>query len=372
MRSEGGPGAHAPPPAVQIGPYDNPEAIRVRKYATGTHVLLEAVPAQTGPTPRELVWSGGPSRLYRYAGPAGDRLPVPVLLVYALINRPYILDLVPGNSLVEYLLDAGFDVYLFDPGVPGEEDAELGFEEYVLDYLGAAVDAVTRTSGAEALTMFGYCQGGTMSAMYAALHRDGPLRNLVLLATPVDFAAGAPVPSPWIYLGIWSPSVALRAAVPANVRSDVPGRVLAASARALAPAVAPFSGAATRRAGTSQSFRSWLAVCTWVDDGIPFARRAYAQWIGDFYRSNKLPHGEIELRGRAVELSSIRCSVLNVAGLRDTVAPLPQVEPTVDLLGSEDAENLLFDAGHLGLMASPLGRRMVWPALAEWLRPRSA
>jgi polyhydroxyalkanoate synthase len=120
--------------------YDNPETIRLRKYATGAHLILEASEIETGRTPREIVWQGGKTRLYRYRSAAEKRFPVPVLLVYALILRPYILDLVPGNSLVEYLVNEGFDVYLLDWGVPGEEDRNLSFENYVLDYVPGAVE----------------------------------------------------------------------------------------------------------------------------------------------------------------------------------------------------------------------------------------
>ena len=115
-----------------------------------------------------------------------------MLLVYALIDRPYILDLIPGNSFVEYLVQQGLDVYLLDWGVPGDEDHALSFGDYVFDYLAEAVGQVLRTSGAEAVTLFGACIGGLLAAMYAALFPGPHLRNLILHATPVDCS-----PSTW-------------------------------------------------------------------------------------------------------------------------------------------------------------------------------
>src|SRR5215210_1098420 len=152
-----------PDQAVRIGvdDRDNPETIRLKKYATGAHLLSEKDPVETGRTPKEIVWTKNKARLYRYEPDREKKHPVPVLLVYALILRPYILDLVPDNSLVEHLVGEGFDVYMLDWGIPGDEDRHLSFEHLVLDYLPRAVRKVLRASGAKDLTLFGYCQGGT-------------------------------------------------------------------------------------------------------------------------------------------------------------------------------------------------------------------
>jgi polyhydroxyalkanoate synthase len=139
---------------------------------------------RTGLTPKEAVWQRGEARLYRYEPAREKKHPVPVLIVYAPILRPYILDLVPGNSFVEYLLDEGFDVYLLDWGNAGPEDKHLSFEDWILDYMPEAVESALSSSQVEELTIFGYCQGGTMSAMYASLFPEEHLKNLILLATP--------------------------------------------------------------------------------------------------------------------------------------------------------------------------------------------
>ena len=94
----------------------------------------------------------------------------------------------PGNSLVEYLVKQGFDVYMLDWGTPGDEDVSLTFENYVLDYLPRAVKKVLKTSHADEFTLLGFCMGGTMSAMYASLFPGAPLKNLILLTTPVNFS----------------------------------------------------------------------------------------------------------------------------------------------------------------------------------------
>ena len=155
--------------ALEIRDYDNPETVRARKYATGAQLLSAVRVPEVGRTTREVVWEKNRAKVYRYE-PAREREPpVPVLLVYALILRPYILDLVPGNSFVEHLVGEGFDVYLLDWGIPEEEDEGLSFEHLTLDYLPEAVKSVLWNSGTEGLSLFGYCQGGTIAAMYASL-----------------------------------------------------------------------------------------------------------------------------------------------------------------------------------------------------------
>ncbi len=185
--------------ATMLQRWDNPETVRVRKYLTGTHLLLQAIDLETASTPSDLVWSSGPAHLVRYRPRGKSRHRVPVMLAYPPILRSYILDLVPGVSLVEYLLDEGFDVYLLDLGVPGYTDRRLTREHYVLGYLPRAVQEVQRCSGAEEITVVGHCMAGTMGAMYIAAVPEAPVRNLILVAAPIDFAPSQPG-----LLGAWT------------------------------------------------------------------------------------------------------------------------------------------------------------------------
>jgi polyhydroxyalkanoate synthase subunit PhaC len=129
----------------------------LRYYRVWLHLLLAGARVATGQTPKEVIWTKNKTTLYRYVPREETRFPVPLLLVYALIDRPFILDLIPGNSFVEYLVEQGFDVYLLDWGIPGDEDHVLSFDDYVLDYLAEAVRQVLRTSHVEAVTLFGAC-----------------------------------------------------------------------------------------------------------------------------------------------------------------------------------------------------------------------
>jgi polyhydroxyalkanoate synthase subunit PhaC len=112
----------------EVNGYDNRENIRVRKYATGGHIALQYGGVRTVQTAKEVLWEKGKARLYRYEPAAEKRYSSSVGLVYALILRPYLLYLLPGNNFVEYLVGEGFNVYLLGWDAPESEDSNLSFE----------------------------------------------------------------------------------------------------------------------------------------------------------------------------------------------------------------------------------------------------
>lgn len=381
-----------------INDYDDPVTIRARKYATGTHVLIEEVGVEAGATPRDVVCSRGKAQLYRYRRPSesggGDvegRRPVPSLLTYGFVLKPYIFDLVPGNSLVEYLLGEGFDVYMLDFGISDAGDAKLSLEDFVLDYMHGAVQKIREISDADEVSLFGQSQGGTLCAMYAALFPES-VKNLVLLSAPTDFAPRHPGPlGMWSYMSSTSGAYFDPAIVPkflGNLPTDLAAQVInmAASmqAKAFGAAFRPF-GVFGRRSGIYDralrnirelaerevSVRSWLAASAWVDDAAPFPGETLRRWVKDFYQRNELVRGELELRGYRVDLSNIECSVLNVSGRWDYVVPPSQTEATTALARSTDKENVSLEAGHVGMFVGPAARESLQPLLRDWLAPRS-
>ncbi len=338
------------------------------KYVTGMRIILEGARVQTGQTPKQVVWTKNKARLYRYAPTLEKRYPVPVLLIYALVNRPYVLDLTPGNSFVEHLVSQGFDVYLLDWGVPGDEDRNLSLEDYVLEYIDRAVKKVIRTSGADEITLFGYCMGGTMSAMYAAIFPDRPIRNLVLLATPIDFT-----PENSGLYGLWTREEHFDPDRIVEAFGNVPAEFINTGARMLRPVTNYIGTHVTmwERLMGDRSMDSWLAMNKWVSDGIPFAGEAFRQWIRDLYQQNKLVKGEFRLRGQRVDLSDIDCSLLNIAAKKDHIVPLSQSETVMDLVRSQDKEFMVLDAGHVGLLTGSGAKKNLWPGVEAWLEPRS-
>jgi polyhydroxyalkanoate synthase subunit PhaC len=319
----------------------------------------------TGTSPKDVVWTRNKTTLFRYR-PSAPRVHVtPVLLVYALINKPYILDLRPDNSFVGHLLDDGYDVLLLDWGTPGWEDREITLDELVGEHLPKAVERALRTSGADDLTLFGYCMGGTMAAMHAAL-RPGGVRNLVALTTPIDFSdAGT--------YSVWTDPRHLDAERMARALGNVPGPLIDLGNKMLKP-VASFIDAPTtmwERLREGRDMTPWLAMNKWVNDGVPFPGTAFAQWMRCFYQENRLVRGEMSIGGERVDLSRISAAVLTIAGARDHIVPPAMARPLDELVSGTDHEYLELPAGHVGLLAGSGARTSLWPKVTAWLGERS-
>jgi polyhydroxyalkanoate synthase len=353
-------------------------------------VLLQEIGVETEATPREVVWTKNKARLYRYRradGGGGKSRRVPVLMIYGFVLKPYVLDLVPGNSLVEYLVEEGFDVYLLDFGISGLEDAGLSLEDFVLDYMCGAVRKVLETSGAEEVSLFGHSQGGTLCAIYACLFPGSPLKNLVLISTPTEFAPRNPGP-----LGLWTlasrnggpffdPAIVPRlfGNLPTDLASQLINSAASLQAAAVGMGVRPFSfgvyDAALQAVGEwaerDVTVRSWLAVSKWVDDAAPFPGETFRRWVRDFYQGNKLVKGKVMLRGSRVDLSNIRCAVLNVSGKWNYVVHPSQAEAITALARSSDKASVSADAGHVGMLAGPGVVGGLWLRVRDWLAPRS-
>ena len=333
----------------------------------GLHLLLAGAKVATGQTPKEVIWTKNKATLYRYVPPAQIRFPVPVLLVYALIDRPFILDLIPGNSFVEYLVQQGFDVYLLDWGVPGGEDQALLFDDYVLDYLAEAVGQVLRISRAEAVTLFGACIGGLLAAMYAALFPGRHLQNLILYAAPIDCSPG--------HLGWfrWITAPGVRPEMLVALFGNVPPEFVGSTPRPLKWITGYLGTLFGRgdRLSQDRSLATWIALNQWVSEGIPFAGEAFRQMIHDLIQRNKLVKGEFHLRGRPVDLKNITCSLLSIAGTQDVICRVPQAEAIIRLAGSDDKEFCVLEGGHIGMMAGAEARRGLWLKVHRWLEARS-
>lgn len=337
------------------------------KYKTGMSIIMEGAHTDTGQTPKDLIWTKNKARLYRYEPALPKKYPIPILLVYALINKPYVLDLMPGASLVEYLVNLGFDVYLLDWGTPGDEDNGLTFEHYVLDYIARAAKKVLKVSGTQQFTLLGYCMGGTMSAMYAALFPD-MLKNLILLTSPIDFS-----PEHMGLYGLWTGPEYLDADLLADAFGNVPGELVDTGNKLTRP-INNYAGSYVTmwdRILHDRPMDNWLAMSKWVNDGVPFPGAAFRQWIREFYQQNRLVKGTIQLRGRRIDLSKIACPVLSIAGTKDHICTIPQAEAIMNSVSSRDKEFFTLDAGHVGLLTGGSAKKGLWPKIRTWLEARS-
>ncbi|HEY6795743.1 MAG TPA: alpha/beta fold hydrolase [Kineosporiaceae bacterium] len=330
-----------------------------------TNIMLTTDDAVIGATPRQVVWTHRKTTLYRYHSDRREHA-VPILLVFALINRPDIFDLRPGHSFVEFLLDEGFDVFLLDWGVPGEEDDDLGLADYVCDELHRAIRETARASGQHEVSLIGWCMGATLAAMHTALYPQGPVRNLVVLTMPIDTRGSTY--RQWVDRPGFDVDVMVS-------NGAVPGALIDVANKLLKPVT---NHVTTRRklvesvhTGTVDRL-AYQAMAKWVGTNPPFPGTAYREWIVALYRQNALVEGTMLLRGQRVDFSRIRRqAVLVVTADADHIAPRAGTVPFLTMLGSQDVTHFDRTGGHIGLMAGSRARSQIWPDLAEWLAGRS-
>jgi polyhydroxyalkanoate synthase len=337
---------------------------------TRTFQRLVSTDAKIAQTPKEVVWTLNKAKLYRYAPvvPEDQRHRLPLFLVFAIMNRPHVLDLRPGHSFVEYMLKHGYDVYLLDWGAPGPEDRNLRFDDYALEYLPRAVRKLKALSGCDEFNMLGWCLGALISTLYASLRPDDGLKNLILLTAPLDFSnktAGGFIR--------WTTSEAFSADKIVDTLGNVPGEMIDYGAKALKP-VENFVGSYLNlwdNIDNPKVVESWHAMNTWVRDNIPMTGGAYRQLINDFYKQNRLMEGTLELRGERVDLSRLRANVLNVIAENDHITPPCQSEGVMAKIGSQDKELFRVRGGHIGIMAGSGAEKTTWPHIEEWLAARA-
>jgi polyhydroxyalkanoate synthase len=322
-----------------------------------------------GQTPKDVVWERGRSQLWHYRNDSdtygGVRYSPPLLIVFSMVSRSYILDLTPGNSFVEQLLKAGFDVYLLDWGEPDERDANNRLEDYADDYIPAAVARVLELSGTDELNLFGYCFGGDLTLLYAAHHPDAPLRSLTVLATPVDFRHMGPLADIFSVGGMEVDSVV-------DQDGNVPPSVVVQGFRTLTP-TAEVTRYVTlwERLWNDQYVASYQAMTGWSDDHVPFPGAAARQTVRMLVRDNGMLEDRLSLGGDTIHLSDITVPFLNVRANRDNIVPPDANVPLIDLVGSPDKHELALDAGHMGLVVGRTAARTTVPTIIDFLKKRS-
>ncbi len=314
-----------------------------------------------GATPKEVIWRRGKAEVWRYDN-GTVRYGPPVLIVHSLVSRSYILDLRPGNSLVEFLTTAGLDVFMLDWGVPDELDADNDLARYVDWYLPRAVDAVRRETGSDEVTLMGYCLGGVLAALYAAGHDDAPVRNLILMATPVNFdEMGAMVAL--LREGRLNPDEMC------DDSGNVPADVLYTGFYMQAPTVEVAQKATLLENLWNDEFvDGFQAMGQWSRDHVPFPGAVFRELVEEFVRKNVLMTGSIRVGDRKINLADARGNVLNAMAERDNVVPPPAVEPVMELIGDPARrEELRLPGGHVTFGTGRSAVKHTMPSLAGWI-----
>jgi polyhydroxyalkanoate synthase len=336
-----------------------------QQLAQGMQHLLNAEQIDTGVTPRVPIYEEDKLVLYRYEPPPQVvQQKTPLLIVYALVNRPYMTDLQEDRSTVKGLLATGQDVYLIDWGYPDRGDQMITMDDYINGYINHCVDVIRHRHGVDKVNILGICQGGTFSLCYAALHPH-KVKNLVTMVTPVDFK------TPDNTLSIWAKDIDIDLLV--DTLGNVPGELLNWTYLSLKP----FSLTGQKYVnmvdvlGDEQKIRNFLRMEKWIFDSPDQAGEAFRQFMKDFYQGNKLIKGEVELDGRRVDLSKVAMPVLNIYAQQDHLVPPSSSIPLGGYVGTNDYTELSFPGGHIGIYVSGKAQKEVTPAIGEWLNKRA-
>lgn len=340
------------------------EAARFQhKLVAGLQSLRQLGDYGYGATAKEEVWRDGKVVLYRYAGASEPTSKVPLLISYALVNRPYMVDLQEDRSLVRGLLERGEDVYIIDWGYPDRSDRYLTLEDYIERFLGGAVDVLRRRSGLDAINLLGICQGGTFSLCYAALN-PAKVRNLITMVTPVDFH------TPDNMLSHWTRDVDI------DLFVDTLGNVPADLMNFFYLTLKPWRLFVQKYVGLVDilddpaALEDFLRMEKWIFDSPDQAGEAFRQFIKQFYQKNGFISGGIEIGGREVDLGFVDMPVLNVFAEHDHLVPPDASRALRDLVGTDDYTELSFRGGHIGIYVSSRAGQV--PAtIHDWLAKRA-
>ncbi len=320
-----------------------------------------------GVSPAETVYEEDRLRLRHYLADAKPRFKTPLVFIYALVNRPYILDLKEGRSVVGNFVRHGFDTYLVDWGIPKPADRHLTVDDYINGYLANVLDYLCERSGVEQCNVLGYCMGGTMSAMFTALHPKR-VKNLILLAAPIDFASNDSL------LNLWTRAEVFDVDKFVDAFGNCPPEFLQASFLLLRPVGNLLEKPINfyEHMHEEKFLDDFIATETWLQDNIPVPGEVYRAFVKYLYQKNLLTQNRMPVGKHIVNLRNITCPVLNIMAGKDDLVPCSQSSPFNDLVGSKDRKTILLEgSGHIGLAIGSRAQKEVWPQACQWLAERT-
>ncbi|MFC1833348.1 class III poly(R)-hydroxyalkanoic acid synthase subunit PhaC [Thermodesulfobacteriota bacterium] len=333
---------------------------RVQK---ASDVLLQPLETDIAGTPYDVVYEEDRVKLKHYPAVRESSLKVPLLVVYALINRETMLDLQPGRSVVESFLNQGLDVYMVDWGYPTRKDKYLTIDDHVNGYIDDMVDFIRKKHDVPHINLMGICMGGTFCVIYSALHPE-KVKNLVTTVTPTNFDTDQGL------LHIWMKNVNADQIVDSfgNVSGDVMnfGFLLLNPARLMIDKYVGF----LEHMDNKTFVENFVRMEKWIFDSPDVPGETFRQFIKDLYQKNLLIKSQMIVGGRQVDLSKITMPLLNIYARFDHLVPPGACELLTGKVGTSDTEDLCLDTGHIGIYVSSKCQREFAPKIFKWLKER--
>lgn len=337
----------------------------IQRNVNGVSYYLSADPP-VGQTKHDIIHKRGTLQLFHYHPLSDEVYRTPILIVTPTTNRSYALDMMPGVSFVEFLLKAGYDVYMMDWQPLRPEEKTLGLEDYSQTFIQECLDIVLRETGEDEVSLVGYCMGGVLALIFTASFQGAGVRNLVCFTTPVN----------WHEMGMFT-KVTDQKHFDVDRLVDQIGNV---------PPNFVFQGfQMTEPAGRSaaqinlwrnmwdgdfvENFRKYDR---WSTDMLPLAGEYFREQIKQLMWENGLYEGTLRVGGKSANLSNIKVPFFHAQAQHDSLILPAASKPLIDLVGSEDKTDLVLKGGHVSLVCGANAVMRLWPALDDWLSERSA
>ncbi len=338
----------------------------LRRFTSISFLPEKMERVRKGVTPREIVYEKDQLKVYHYIGEGEPRFKTPLCFVFALVNRPYIMDLKEGRSIVANYVKAGFDTYLIDWGTPTRAERFLNTDDYVNGYMLNVVEHLREKVGSDKVNLLGYCMGGTLSTMFTAIHQD-LVKNLILLATGIDFSTREGL------INLWTDPRYFDVDKFVDTKGNIPAEFLQTAFLMLKP----FANLIEKPINLMENVQrdefvdDYLHMETWLNDNIPVPGEVYREFAKYLFQQNLLTKNRMPLGRHIVDLRKITCPLLNLMARNDDLVPCAQSEPLNDLVSSTDKEKIIWPAGHIGLAISGRAQKELWPRAVDWLVQRT-
>ncbi len=334
------------------------------KLAEGFNTLSNLDEITVGVSEKEAVYKEDKLVLYHFKARTKKQNAVPLLIVYALVNRPYMADLQDGRSMIQGLLDEGLDVYLIDWGYPDSADKFLTLDDYINGYIDRCVDVICDKHKRKNINLLGICQGGTFSLCYSALHQE-KVKNLITTVTPVDFHTKDDLLSHMVKN------------IDVDQVVDTLGNISGDMLNMAFLSLKPYSLMGQKYVDLvnilddEDKTMNFMRMEKWIFDSPDQAGEAYREFIKQFYQENALVKGTVKIGDDIVDLANIKIPVLNIYAIHDHLVPPDSSKALEGCISSKDYQAIEFPGGHIGIYVSGKAQKMIPPSVAKWLSERT-
>lgn len=336
-----------------------------KRASRASDVLLGNLNTDLAVTPYEIVYEEDRVKLKHYfrSETAENKIRVPLLVIYALINRETMLDLQPNRSVVQTFLNNGIDLYMMDWGYPTRKDRFLTIDDHVNGYINNAVDFIREKHGLPKINLMGICMGGTFCVIYSALHPE-KIKNLIVTVTPTNFDTNQGL------LHVWMRDLDTDKII--RTFGNIPGDLMNFAFLLLNPArlmIDKYVGF-SENMDNKDFVENFIRMERWIFDSPDVPGETFRQFIDDCYKKNLLIQGKMQLNGKPVDLKNLTMPLLNFYGQFDHLVPPEACNRLTKAVGSKDVEDISLETGHIGIYVSSKIQKLFAPKIIQWLKER--